>query len=74
MDIGVQLIFFEDQGDPILLGSEVISSLNIFINIGVMRHLNKNLKWKYKIFISYQVKMSDLDLELKFYSAGSRAD
>ena len=30
----------QDQGDPILLGSEVISSLKLFIKLGMMRHLN----------------------------------
>ena len=39
-DVRVQLIFFQDQGDPILLGSEVISSLKLFIKLGMRIHLN----------------------------------
>ena len=73
-DVGVQLILFQDQGDPILLGSEVINSLNLFIKICMIDILTENLKWKYKRFRSYQVKMSDLDLELNLCSAGSGAD
>ena len=38
--VGVQLILFQDQGDPVLPRSEVISSLKLFIKLGMMRHLN----------------------------------
>ena len=42
--VRVQLILFQDQVDPIFPSSEVIISLNIFITIGVMRHLNSKIQ------------------------------
>ena len=37
-DTLVQVIFFKDQGDPILPCSEVVNSPNLIIKLGVMSH------------------------------------
>ena len=63
---------FQDQGGPILLILEVIRSFNIFIKLGIMRHLNREPQREIqKILDLTRFKMLDLKLELKSCRAGS---
>ena len=62
-DKPLQIMFFQNEHDPIFPCSEIISSLKLFVKLGAQRHLvlseyQRYVKTKRQGFTSYQFKMS----------------